>query len=149
MTADRTITLERVVRAPPATVWRCWSDPRLLPQWFGPAGYSCRTKEIDLRAGGIWRFDMIGPDGTIWPNRHRYTRFEAPQRFNFLMDDDTDAAPPFEVTVTLTAAPEGTHYVQVMTFPTAAIKAAVEGYGAVELGKTTLAKLAALAEKLG
>ena len=95
------------------------ADPAILPQWFGPEGYHCTTKEIDLREGGLWRFDMIGPDGTVWANRHRFTLHDAPRRIEFLMDADTDAAPPFEVVVTLTPESGGTRLTQVMTFPTA------------------------------
>ena len=70
---DQTLTLTRLIPAPPEKVWRCWTDPALLPRWFGPEGFTCQTKEIDLRPGGLWRFDMIGPDGKIWANRHRHT----------------------------------------------------------------------------
>src|SRR5690606_33553564 len=46
--AARTMVLERVVRAPRSAVWRAWTDPAALPQWWGPDGYSCRTRRIDL-----------------------------------------------------------------------------------------------------
>ena len=55
-------------------VWGAWMNPETLPQWWGPEGFSCRTKRIDLRAGGEWVFDMIAPDGTVFPNHHRYSR---------------------------------------------------------------------------
>jgi uncharacterized protein YndB with AHSA1/START domain len=62
---DRTMILERIITAPVATIWAAWTDPAALPQWWGPQGFSCRTKRIDLRDGGEWVFDMIGPDGTV------------------------------------------------------------------------------------
>ena len=104
----RTILITRVIKVTPEKLWRCWTDPALLPQWFGPEGYSCTTKEISLRQGGIWRFDMIGPDGKVWPNRHRFTLYDQPRRIEFLMDGDTDADTPFEVVVTLTPEAGGT-----------------------------------------
>ena len=143
---DRQITLSRLIAAPPARVWAAWTDPALLPRWFGPAGYTCRTHQIDLRPGGLWRFDMIGPDGKVWPNRHRHTLWEPPLRLLFLMDDDTDAGQPFEVEVTLTPEATGTRLTQTITFPDAAARAAAEAFGAAALGQTTLAKLAALVE---
>lgn len=143
---DRIINLSRFIAAPPAKVWAAWTDPALLPRWFGPEGFSCRTKEIELREGGHWRFDMIGPDGKVWPNRHRYTLMEPHHRIVFLMDDDGDAHPPYEVTVTLEPQGGGTRLTQTILFPDATARAAAEGFGAVELGKTTLAKLAALVE---
>ena len=77
---DRQIVLTRLVPAPAAAIWRCWTDPAILPGWFGPEGYHCVTKDIDLREGGQWCFDMIGPDGTIWVNRHRYTLYVPEKR---------------------------------------------------------------------
>lgn len=147
MTEDRQLVLTRVIAAPPETVWRCWTDPALLPRWFGPEGFSCRTREIDLRPGGLWRFDMIGPDGTVFANRHRITLQDPPRRLAFLMDADDDAAgPPMDVLVTIEPEGTGCRITQVITFPTAEARAGALAYGADRLGQTTLAKLARLAE---
>lgn len=145
MIQDRQITLTRLIAAPAEVVWRCWTDPAILPKWFGPEGFSCATKEIDLRQGGLWRFDMTGPDGTVWANRHRFTLYDAPHRIEFLLDADNDAAPPFEVVVTLTPETGGTRLTQVMTFPTPEMRDGALSYGADRLGQTTLAKLEAQA----
>ena len=145
---DRQLILSRLIDAAPDKVWRCWTDPALLPRWFGPDGFSCHTKEIDLRQGGVWRFDMIGPDGTVWANRHRFTLHQPPVRITFLMDADDDSQPPIEVEVTLTAEGAGTRLTQTMTLPTAEAKAAALGYGADRLGLQTLGKLAAMAKAL-
>ena len=145
----RSLTLTRVIHATPATIWRCWSDPDLLPQWFGPEGHSCRTTDIQLGPGGHWIFDMFGPKGEVWANRHRYTDWQPPLRLGFWMDDGTDAAPPAAVSVVLT--PDGASRTRVthrMTFATPEICRMVEGFGAVELSLTTYAKLARLAESL-
>jgi len=72
--ANRTMVISRLIKAPVAVIWAAWMNPETLPQWWGPDGYSCRTTRIDLRDGGEWVFDMIGPDGTIYPNHHRYGR---------------------------------------------------------------------------
>ena len=145
---DRQITIARLIAAPVAAVWRCWSDPALLPQWFGPEGYRCITKEIDLRDGGVWRFDMIGPDGTVWANRHRYTKMQVLQQIEFLLDDDTDDESPLQVVVTLTPAPSGVQIIQTMTFPTAQARDGALAFGADKLGQTTLAKLESAARGL-
>lgn len=144
--SDRTMTLERLIHATPEQIWRAWTDPAILPQWFGLAGYSCQTKEINLTPGGLWRFDMIGPDGTIWPNRHRAFTHAPHHTITFLMDDDTDSGTPMEVTVTLTPQDGGTLLTQKVVLPTAEAYAGAKAFGAVELGQTTLAKLAAMVE---
>lgn len=143
--SGRSIALSRLIAAPVDKVWRCWTDPSLLPRWFGPDGFACQTHDIDLREGGHWIFDMSGPDGKIWPNRHRYTKM-VPHVIEFLLDSGTDDEAPFEVVMTLTAAGAQTRIRYEMTFPSSAARAMAVGYGAVDLGKQTLSKLAALAQ---
>jgi uncharacterized protein YndB with AHSA1/START domain len=146
MMNDRSITLTRLIQANPERVWQCWTDPEILPKWFGPKGHTCVTKEIDLREGGRWRFDMIGPDGTVWPNRHDFKLYDRPNRIEFVLSDDSDGSEHAQVTVTLTPENGGTRVIQRMVFPTAAIRKAVVDFGAIELGQTTMDKLAAVAE---
>ena len=148
MIEDRQITLTRLIAAPVDKVWQCWTDPAILPRWFGPEGYRCHTKDIDLRQGGLWRFDMIGPDGTVWANRHRYTKMEPMHLIEFLMDDDSDGDAPFEVVVTLTPEPAGVRLTQIMTLPTKEARDGALAFGADTLGQTTLAKLEAMAATL-
>lgn len=145
---DRQLTLTRFIAAPPEKVWRCWTDPSLLPLWFGPDGFSCKTKEINLTVGGQWRFDMVAPDGTVFVNRHRFQRQDYASRLEFLMDADDDTTQPMIVEVTLTPEAGGTRLTQTITLPTARAKADALGFGAERLGLQTLGKLAALAVTL-
>ena len=138
------LTLTRLFNATATQVWRAWTDPAILPLWFGPIGYSCQTRDIDLRTGGQWRFDMTGPDGTVWPNRHRITRYTPMTRIEFLLDDGSDANPPMEITVELTPEAAGIRLVQTIHFPSAEAKAGALAFGADKLGETTLDKLAAI-----
>ena len=147
--ADRQLVLMREMAASPAKLWRCWTDPALLPRWFGPEGFSCRTKSIDLREGGHWRFDMIAPDGTIWPNRHRYTLQRPQTRIEFLMDGDDDSQPPMEVVVVIAPLGTGSRLTQTITLPSAEAKQHALGFGADRLGMQTMGKLDVLALQLG
>ncbi|MCU0855776.1 MAG: SRPBCC domain-containing protein, partial [Rhodobacteraceae bacterium] len=47
--AERTLLLERTIRAPRSRVWGAWVNPKSLPEWWGPDGFTCRTTRIDLR----------------------------------------------------------------------------------------------------
>ena len=67
---DTVLRMERVIAATPERLFALWSEPEELVKWWGPEGFSCRTKRIDLRGGGEWVFDMIAPDGTVFPNHH-------------------------------------------------------------------------------
>jgi uncharacterized protein YndB with AHSA1/START domain len=44
-------------------VWRAWTEPELLDQWWAPKPWRARTKSMDFRPGGTWLYSMIGPDG--------------------------------------------------------------------------------------
>ena len=69
MTAnDRELSLTRIFDAPREQVWRAWSDPLHLMQWWGPAGFTNTFHEFDFRPGGAWRYVMHGPDGTDYKN---------------------------------------------------------------------------------
>ena len=58
------LKLERRIAAKPATVWRCWTEPDLLMQWFCPVPWKVTKAEIDLRPGGRFITRMEGPDET-------------------------------------------------------------------------------------
>ena len=140
--AERTMILERVIRAPRKVVWGAWMNPETLPQWWGPDGFSCRTDRIDLRQGGEWVFDMIAPDGTVFPNHHRYGEVRPDERmaYELLWGENgpkhADAWAAFEDMDGATKVTLG------MVFSTAAEFQDAKGFGAVELGLQTLGKLA-------
>jgi len=140
-TAERTMVLQRVIKAPREMVWGAWLNPETLPQWWGPDGFSCRTKKIDLRAGGEWVFDMIGPDGTVYPNHHRYGDVRPEERLDYELlwgengPKHADAWASFEEHEGATKVTLG------MVFSTAEEFHTAKGFGAVELGQQTLGKL--------
>lgn len=139
--AERTMVLERVIQAPRTKVWGAWMNPETLPQWWGPDGFSCRTKRIDLRTGGEWVFDMIAPDGTVFPNHHRYGEIRAEERIAYTLlwgengPKHADAWALFEDHDGCTKVTLG------MILSTAAEFQEAKGFGAVELGLQTLGKL--------
>ncbi len=140
---DRTIILERRIDAPRSLVWVAWTDPAAIPQWWGPEGHTCRTSSIDLREGGVWMFDMIGPDGTVYPNRHRYLEYVTEERIRYLLDDgvDSDKPPHADVTVVFEDLGDATRLRMEMVFATPENRDAVKQFGAVRLGYQTLSKL--------
>lgn len=91
--ARRVMTLAEHLPASPAQVWKALSDPAHLEAWFPPEGYRIVTKVIDLKNGGHWVFDLIGPGGLPWPNRHRYTQWHPGERLDYLMDNGTGLVP--------------------------------------------------------
>ncbi len=66
MTDDLTLSFTRHIKASPANVWRCWTEPDLLKQWFAPAPVITTEAEIDARPGGGFRTVMEVPEhGTM------------------------------------------------------------------------------------
>lgn len=61
--AKHELRLERVIDAPREKIWRCWTEPELLKQWFCPKPWYVSELSIDLTAGGDFTFTMNGPDG--------------------------------------------------------------------------------------
>jgi uncharacterized protein YndB with AHSA1/START domain len=68
--ADPTLdlVLEREVDVPPELVWKAWTTPELVKQWFAPKPYETPQCEIDLRPGGQFRSVMRSPEGDEFDN---------------------------------------------------------------------------------
>lgn len=141
---DREIVMSRVIDAPRDLVFEAWSDPRHLPQWFGPKGFKVETLEIDVRVGGVWRFNMIGPDGTVYPNRMRFRRIERPSLIEMDHGHDQDDDPGmFRVTVTFAEQSNGKTVLMMRQLVSSTEQRdGMIGFGAVEYGYQTLDKLA-------
>ena len=138
---EREIVLTRVYNAPRSAVWAAWTGPDTI-EWWGPDGFVCTEKERDVRVGGVWRFDMTGPDGTVWPNRIDYR--EIVPESKLVMDHGDDGGDiSFLVTVTFDEQQDGkTVLTMRQLHPSQEARDGGIAFGAVELGFQTLDKLA-------
>ncbi|WP_394693853.1 SRPBCC domain-containing protein [Hyphobacterium sp.] len=139
--AERTMTLQRTIHAPRSTVWNAWVNPVTLPQWWGPDGFTCQTERIDLRTGGEWLFDMIGPDGTVYPNHHRYSDVRPEEGLQYSLLQGENGPKHADAWVAFTDQDGATKVTLGMVFSTAAEYLDAKGFGAIELGHQTLGKL--------
>lgn len=69
---DRTLVLERVFDATPDRVFRAWTEPEVLKQWFAPEPMTTPVAELDVRPGGSSLIVMRDQAGTDYPNRSVY-----------------------------------------------------------------------------
>ncbi|WP_159586275.1 SRPBCC family protein [Chelativorans xinjiangense] len=69
---DRELVLTRVFDAPREKVFRAWTDPEIMKQWFVPRPWTIASVELDVRPGGASRFTMRDPDGNEYPNQGVY-----------------------------------------------------------------------------
>ena len=77
---DRDLALTRFIPAAPASVYRCWTEPELLRQWFAPLPYTTPRAELDVRPGGRSLVVMRSPDGQEMPNPGVYLEVVPNQR---------------------------------------------------------------------
>jgi uncharacterized protein YndB with AHSA1/START domain len=109
------LVLERTLQAPRMAIWRCWTEPALMEQWFCPKPWYVRDVKADLRPGGQSSMTMHGPAGEVFPNHGLYLAVVPGARLVFT-DAFTSAWQPsgkaFMVAeITLAEAPGGgTHY---------------------------------------
>src|SRR5436190_428978 len=60
-TADCEIVTTRIVKAPRKLVYKAWTDPAHLKNWWGPKGFTNTFNTFNLQVGGRWSFIMHGP----------------------------------------------------------------------------------------
>jgi uncharacterized protein YndB with AHSA1/START domain len=77
---DREIHIERVFDAPRDRVFAVFTDPELIPRWWGPHGTKAVVEEMDVRTGGDWRFRIENSDGTETGFRGTYREVTPPER---------------------------------------------------------------------
>jgi uncharacterized protein YndB with AHSA1/START domain len=77
------LVISRVFDAPRALVFKVWTDPKHVAQWWGPIGFTTTIQVMDVRPGGHWRYTMRGPDGNDYPFDGAYLEVDEPERLVF------------------------------------------------------------------
>ena len=77
---DREILIERFFEAPRDRVFATYTDPELIPEWWGPRGTTTTVDEMNVEAGGSWRFVSRDEDGNETAFRGTYREVTAPER---------------------------------------------------------------------
>jgi uncharacterized protein YndB with AHSA1/START domain len=149
---DRDLVLTRIIDAPPENVYRAWTEPELLKQWFAPLPYTTPVVEVDVRTGGSSMIVMRSPEGVDMPNPGVYLEVVPNERI-VATDAYTSAwepsAKPF-MTLILTFENQGgkTKYTAVARHWTVADREAHEKMGFHVGWGICTDQLAALAAKL-
>lgn len=77
------LTLTRFIDAPRQALWRCWTEPELIKQWFTPRPWTTPVVEVDVRPGGASHMIFRGPAGEEFPNRGIYLEVVPGERLVF------------------------------------------------------------------
>ena len=142
---DRETVIVRVYAAPRSAVFAAFTDADAMCQWYGPDGFQCIVHEMNCVVGGRSRFDLIAPDGTVFPNRTDYLQVVPDRLLEYQHGSDIDDDPAmFHVTITFDEQADGKTVVTMRQLhSTPERRNEVIGFGAVELGLQTMGKLAA------
>jgi uncharacterized protein YndB with AHSA1/START domain len=79
-TVSKDFVMSRVLSAPRDLVWKCFTDPARMKQWWGPKGVKIMKSDMDLRVGGTYHYGMQMPNGTVMWGKQVYREITPPER---------------------------------------------------------------------
>lgn len=77
---QRTLFIDRTFDAPRELVFKAWTDPQHIVQWWGPRGFKSTVLTLDLRSGGAYRIHMRSPENTDHWSQGIYREVVPPER---------------------------------------------------------------------
>jgi uncharacterized protein YndB with AHSA1/START domain len=103
-TQPKEVVITRDFDAPRDLVFKAWTDPKHVAQWWGPHGFTNPVCKWDARPGGAIYVEMTDPDGVVYPMRGVFHEVTAPERLVFTSTalHDEDGSPHLEVLTTIT-----------------------------------------------
>jgi uncharacterized protein YndB with AHSA1/START domain len=84
--SDREIVSERVFDAPRDRVFAAYTDPELIPEWWGPRSVTTTVDEMDVRPGGAWRFVHRESGGQEYGFRGTFREVTPPERLVYTFE---------------------------------------------------------------
>ena len=84
--SDREIVMERVFNAPRELVFKAYTDPNLIPRWWGPRKYTTTVDKMDVRVGGAWRFVQRDAAGNEFAFNGEYREIAPPDRLSYTFE---------------------------------------------------------------
>jgi len=150
---DLDLSVERIIRAPRAAVWRAWTDPSLFARWWVPAPAVCRVDRLDVRPGGGLVTRLSDDGAEFAPHLDAcFLVVEEPDRIVFTNAVDSawrpaDPAPvPMTAEVALRDHPDGTDYRVTVRHGDPAARARHEALGFADGWGSVTGRLARVAE---
>ncbi|AWK05353.1 ATPase [Flavobacterium crocinum] len=101
-TPDSEIVTTRVLNFSQELVFKAWSEPKHLKNWWGPNGFTNTFHEFDFREGGIWKFTMHGSEKGNYENDVEFIKIEKPN----LIAWKRHSKPLFQILATFDALSE-------------------------------------------
>jgi uncharacterized protein YndB with AHSA1/START domain len=147
------LVISRLVRAPRAVLWRAWTDPALLKEWWCPRPWTTQVRAMDLRPGGAFHTFMQGPDGGTSDNPGCFLEIVPQSRIAFtsvLLAGWHPATPwlAFSAVIDLSDEADGTRYIATVMHSDQATAKRHEGMGFFDGWNTCITQLEALAFRI-
>jgi uncharacterized protein YndB with AHSA1/START domain len=114
--SDLEIAMSRTFDAPRALVFRAFTDPALIPNWWGQRDSTTIVDKLDLRPGGQWRFVSHTPDGTEYVFHGEFREISPPERFTWTFEFEGMPGHVLVETMTFTEADGKTTYNSISVF---------------------------------
>jgi uncharacterized protein YndB with AHSA1/START domain len=136
--SNRELVLERVFDAPRETVFKAYTEPERLAEWWGPRGWTLPVCKLDLRPGGVWHYMMRGPNGEESWGKAVYREIVAPSRLVYtdaFSDAEGNVAPGMPemlITVELIEQEGKTRLISTTEFSTPEEKQSIIDMGALQ-----------------
>lgn len=129
MISDREFVVEHTFRAPASRIFAAYTDPKLIPLWWGLGGGSVRVDAMDVRPGGAWRFAQPLPNGKEKVAHGKYLQVDPVTRLVYTMM--VDGMPgEIQATVELDEEDGVTHLVLTTLCPSKETRDAMVQHGA-------------------
>jgi uncharacterized protein YndB with AHSA1/START domain len=116
------LVISRLVHAPRALLWRAWTTPDMLKEWWCPRPWTTEVRAFDLRPGGAFHTFLSGPDGGSNDNPGCFLEIAPQERLVFttaLLAGWRPGTPwlPMTAAITMADEPGGTRYVAHVMHP--------------------------------
>ncbi len=135
----RTIVLDRMFDGPADLIYRIWTNPAMVAEWWGVENATIPFCELDVRPGGRWRIDMRTASGRVYRNEGAYLEVVEDKRLVYSDIPDPDipewaGEPPASRvhTVTFEGQGEATHVLVEVAFETIADRDRMVAFGMPE-----------------
>jgi len=100
-------TMSRVFDASREQLWKAFTDPDLIPKWWGPRSYTTVVDKMDVRVGGVWRYIHTDAAGNEYGFNGVYQEIRPPERMTYTFEFEPMAGHISTETVTLEELPGG------------------------------------------
>ncbi len=142
------IIMERMFNAPRQRVFKAYTDPQLIPQWWGPKRYTTTVDALELRKGGMWRYVQRDTQGHEFAHNGVYHIIKAPERLIYTYEFEGTPG-NVGLVITLFEEQDGqTKLIEKSIFPSVADRDATAESGMQDGAIETMDRLEAILERL-